>query len=329
MRHSLIKKSGQDKGGGKGPFGSMTYSNVQLLTFLTLNVRGFRSAHKRKKVLLWALNRNVDVILLQETHLTQELEYITNSHWKLYEINYSHGRSNAKGVLIGLSKKLDISDISATSDEQGRMIMVLCTLQGVGLDILNVYAPNDVKTQKSFYKKVSEFLDQNHNKERVLCVGGDFNITMSLGDRKQRVKGRNAIAEAIFEIATKHNMVDVWHQLHPKRRQYTWSRNKGKIGSRLDYWWVQNRLLQKTKTCKIVEALQTDHRAVIWQIKAPLEIRKGPGIWKFNDRILNNDDFCNQIKKIAVECENSPEISAITKWIAFKNQVAQHSKGTF
>ena len=125
------------------------------------------------------------------------------------------------------------------------------------------------------------------------------------------------MAEAVYEIANRYNLVDLWRVLHPKGRQYTWSREKHTVASRLDYWWVSNRMLQKTINCKIAEAIQTDHRALIWQIKAPLEVIKGPGIWKLNDSFLNEQAFCNQVQAVIEVCENRPVNNAIDNWVRF------------
>ena len=40
---------------------------------------------------------------------------------------------------------------------------------------------------------------------------------MGPGDRKQRIKGRGAVAESIFEIANRYNLVDMWRHLHQKK----------------------------------------------------------------------------------------------------------------
>ena len=71
-----------------------------------------------------------------------------------------------------------------------------------------------------------------------------------------------------------------------------------------------------------MEAIQTDHRAVIWKVQAPLEVIKGPGVWKFNDKFLNEDEFCQQVIEIIRECEDSPAPDAIKNWINFKVKIA-------
>ena len=256
----------------------------------------------------WALNNKADIILLQETHLTIECGQL-----KMFEINYSHGLSNSRGVLIGLSKKLEFSNIVVEKDNEVRLLMLKFKLQNSGFEIINIYAPNDLTEQRRFYRQLENFIEEHHEENNILCMGGDFNITLSQGDRKQKIKNRYAITEAMFEIATKYNMVDVWRQLHPKRRQYSWSRKNYTIASRLDYWWVQNRLLQKTINCNIIEAIYTDHRAVIWQLQSPVQVNKGPGIWKLNDLFLKEDTFCKKVDYIINKYETDPALDAVKK----------------
>ena len=41
---------------------------------LSLNVRGIRSPEKRKALLIWLQKQNVDIIFLQDTYSTKEVE---------------------------------------------------------------------------------------------------------------------------------------------------------------------------------------------------------------------------------------------------------------
>ena len=41
---------------------------------LSLNVRGIRSMEKRKALLIWLQKQNADVIFLQETYSSKEIE---------------------------------------------------------------------------------------------------------------------------------------------------------------------------------------------------------------------------------------------------------------
>ena len=299
---------------------------TRTLTILTLNVRGMRSALKRKKLMIWAVKQRADILLFQETYLDNRLEYVVNSQFKMYEVNYSHGERKARGVCTAISKRLPISEIESKHDQKGRMLWVNVKIEDVKLQIVNVYAPNDLKTQKKFFKKLQVEIAQNKVLEGVLCVGGDFNISLSRADRLTMISRRFSVIDEVYSLASRHELVDLWRYCHPNKKQYTWSREKMKIASRLDYWLVPSRLLNKIKKCSIVEAVQTDHKAVVWQVESPLWQVKGPGIWRFNDSFLNEEEFNLQAEVIIKKSYKQSSGNAIREWLALKTQIAQYAR---
>ena len=46
---------------------------VDCLHFVSLNTQGLREKHKRWRLQQWTLNQNIYVLLLQETHFTDDL----------------------------------------------------------------------------------------------------------------------------------------------------------------------------------------------------------------------------------------------------------------
>lgn len=61
---------------------------------LSLNVRGIRSFEKRKALFQWLKKENADIIFLQETYSTPEVEQIWKSQWR-GEMFFGHGTTNS------------------------------------------------------------------------------------------------------------------------------------------------------------------------------------------------------------------------------------------
>lgn len=74
----------------------MVGSNYNLVS---LNVRGLNNVNKRKAVFRWLQKSKYDVILLQETHTTLDVESVWRSDWK-GPVFFSHGTSNSRGCAI-------------------------------------------------------------------------------------------------------------------------------------------------------------------------------------------------------------------------------------
>ena len=237
------------------------------------------------------------------------------------------GSSNSRGVLIGISKKLSINNVKVNQGENGRLLWMSVDIQGETLELVNIYAPNDSSDQKTFYQELGKTLLQITEHQSMVIWGGDFNVTLSSADRKQKIVGRVNIADTIYDIAKKLNMVDIWRYLHPKDRQYTWSRKNETIASRLDYIFVTNRLISRVLKIDIKVAIQTDHKAVICKLEPPLTQIKGPGVWKFNDTFLNEQDFCVIVYKIVdVHIKNELGKDGIKNWLSFKTQIADAAR---
>ena len=86
---------------------------------LSLNVRGIRNYDKRKAIFLWISKQNADVIFLQETYSTTEVEL----QWK-GEIFFAHGSEHSKGVMILTKEGLDIKISDSQLDPEGRFIFL-------------------------------------------------------------------------------------------------------------------------------------------------------------------------------------------------------------
>ena len=50
-------------------------------SFLSLNVRGLNDNKKRRKIFSWCKKQNTDIVFLQETYSTAEVENIWTNEW--------------------------------------------------------------------------------------------------------------------------------------------------------------------------------------------------------------------------------------------------------
>ena len=73
---------------------------------LSLNVCGIRTFEKWKAVFSWLVNSDADIIFLQETYSTGNIENIWRKQWK-GEMFFLHGSNNSSGVLVLIKDNLD------------------------------------------------------------------------------------------------------------------------------------------------------------------------------------------------------------------------------
>ena len=142
------------------------------LKLISLNIRGLNDDTKRNKVFCWLRQCDADVILLQETHCGSEKDlWRWNRQWGGTSY-WSTTSSQSKGVaiLFKQGKQYDITEYEV--DLNGRMMYVDIAHDEQYLRLINVYAPNNAKDRKVFFKALTaKYIDQ----EKDMVIGGDFN----------------------------------------------------------------------------------------------------------------------------------------------------------
>ena len=145
---------------------------------MSLNVRGIRSTTKSKALFTWLDERKYDIIFLQETYSTLDVENIWKMQWQ-GKLQFAHGSNHSCGVMILVRSDLDFGIKSVNFDGEGRSIIMEADVQGSLFLFVNICAPNKVQDQCQFFdnylnKKIEDIVV---NKEHRIILGGDFNVT--------------------------------------------------------------------------------------------------------------------------------------------------------
>ena len=125
---------------------------------LSLNARGIRSPEKRQALLIWLQKQKMDIIFLQETYSTKEVENNWKRQWK-GPMFFAHGSNHSCGVLVLVRDCLEFEIKSITTDNNGRYILLNAKVQGSDYILGNVYAPNKIKEQCNFFVELQQKLD--------------------------------------------------------------------------------------------------------------------------------------------------------------------------
>ena len=102
------------------------------------------------------MSKEGEIVCLQETHSTPEDE----KQWKEEcegEVFFSHGASNARGVMIYFAKNIEVELIKSTIDNEGRYIVLDCKIQGTRFLLYSIYAPNNKEEHKQFLTTIKRF----------------------------------------------------------------------------------------------------------------------------------------------------------------------------
>ena len=94
-----------------------------------------------------------------------------------------------------------------------------------------------------------------------------------------------------------YTLIDVWRKLHPNLREFTWFNADKSIGSRLDKFLISKDLFRSCFHSNITPCPLSDHDFVSFVFDVPEGIKHGPGVWKLNNSLLDDDKFCTLIRK--------------------------------
>ena len=155
----------------------------------------------------------------------------------------------------------------------------------------------DDNAQIIFFKQLRSLLEQFPSDN--IIVGGDFNCPLSKTDKEggRDVSSRRNVAREIEQLMFNFDLDDVWRTLHPEEKQYTWRTSDLKIKCRLDYWLIARQLSPKSpvRKCEIKHAAHCDHSLVMLEMQINVKYPRGPGFWKFNSSLLEDDEYTEKL----------------------------------
>ena len=90
--------------------------------------------------------------------------------------------------------------------------------------------------------------------------------------------------------------MDTFRKTCPKRRLYTFSQSGGNAKSRIDRIYVSSSMIGKAQKVIFENRQESDHKLV--RVKIAKDIDIGSGTWIFNNTLLGNEVYTNEIRKI-------------------------------
>lgn len=186
-------------------------------------MRGLRDFKKRKSLVNWLAKQKADIIFLQETYSTPEIENDWKYQWK-GDIFFAHGTNKSKGTLILIKNDLDFEAKNVKTDKNGRFVLIKAVIQNSPFILVNVYAPNDTKEQINFFSEINYILeDLEFDPDSNIVIGGDFNVTFDTD--LDCSGGKPVLKESVKklkEIEANFDLIDIWRIRNPEVKRFTW-----------------------------------------------------------------------------------------------------------
>ena len=150
----------------------------------------------------------------------------------------------------------------------------------------------------------------------VVC--GNFNTVFDrsldrLGSDTADISRESSVALShLFEFCC---CVDIWRYLHPSSSYFTWTSSDGTLASRIDfvdcpYVWVSS-----VSSCDVIPCPFLDHCAVLFCVSVPDVVPPGPGLWKVNTSILEDEGYVSAVSNFWSSWHNMKGLyPSLAKW---------------
>ncbi|KAL9966672.1 hypothetical protein ACROYT_G024784 [Oculina patagonica] len=263
---------------------------------LSLNARGIRDNFKRKSIFTWAKQHNADIVFLQETYSTPEIENEWKFQWQ-GKMMFAHGTNHGRGVLILFNSELHFEIKGEHIDTEGRYIVVEATIQDSPFLLVNLYAPTKSREQCKSFDDVKSVLDElDVDPDCQIIIGGDFNthLNPTLDNLGGRIETKPSVRK-IEELMTAYDLIDIWRIHHPDKKNFTWTQKRPFIRRRLDYWLISRATQDDVSKTEIIPAIKSDHSAVTLLLNSLDKQPHGPSYWRFNSSLLEDSSYVERI----------------------------------
>ena len=195
------------------------------------------------------------------------------------------------GVAILFSSGLQDNLSVWKKDTEGRVLSVLLNFDSQSINLVNLYAPTVPADRRVFYQSVHLYFFPHSS----FIVGGDFNCYDGSSDK---FGGTVSISSDLSDLKWSFLLRDAWRALHPRTRQFTWFNSDSSVASRLDTFLVARSLLPSVKSCVISPCVFSDHEFVFIDLVLDVSSKYGPGVWKLNNSLLEDESYCEKIRSL-------------------------------
>ncbi|CAM2109326.1 unnamed protein product [Caretta caretta] len=247
-------------------------------------------ALRRSQVLSYLREGRYSVVFLQETHTDPAAE----DRWRLEwgdGVYFSHFATWQAGVATLFSPNLRPEVLGVNEAVPGHVLHLRVRMEGLMVNLVNIYAPQMSSRRPQFYQQVSDFLGTLDSHES-LVLGGDFNTTLEERDRSG-AEPSLAAANILQGIVDHHSLVDVWRDHHPDDTStFTFVRVEAHRShhSRLDRIYLSRFHLSQAHSSAVRPAPFSDHHLATVTVSLRAE-RPGPAYWHFNNSLLEDESF--------------------------------------
>lgn len=213
-----------------------------------------------------------------------------------YNIYFASYTTNSRGVAILVNNNVEYKLLNIFKDAGGNYVFIHVSMFEKEFLIGSVYGPND--DNPDFYENLEAVILQSNQFDNII-LGGDWNLVMDFDlDCFNYVRRNNPEAsKQLVELSNNLNLLDIFREMYPEVRRYTWRRANPIQQSRLDYFLISDLLSPSVSKVDISPGYRTDHSLVIITLEFEKD-EKRINFWKFNTSLLKDSSYLTEINTL-------------------------------
>ena len=164
----------------------------------------------------------------------------------------------------------------------------------------------------------------NPDPPTILC--GDFNTVFDRGLDRSGSDVNDSSREStpsLIRLFDACMAVDIWRVLNPSSRSFSWLRPNGAAASRIDLVGLPVSWVPFAGSCDLLPCPFSDHCAVSLSVAVPQVLTRGPGVWKLNVSVLEEDDYVSLISSFwaSWRVKKSDFVTVMDWWEVAKSKI--------
>lgn len=263
-------------------------------------------------------NGNFAIAAFIETHhknatdLPVEFKEYEKTHHLIHSPtkNETHG-----GVLAFISKNYDI--ITQNEIIPGRLLNIKFSDKSTGKvhNLSIFYGPQWKNMKKDEIIKLIDSFDNIHDISDNNIILGDFNFVENDTDKGKNMDNRDKLIQPIWENFKSGNAIaDPFRMQFPKRKLYSFVAPAGK--SRGDRIYISEDNVSTISNIKYINTpFKSAHKIMTFNINGERAI--GPGYWKMNSSIMDDNIYKAEIEDVYNGITNLQLSDPTKKWHLF------------
>jgi exonuclease III len=270
------------------------------LRVASINISGIRSIERRRLLLQFCLEGNLDLVALQE--VTFHECSVLGGHYNVL----SNVGPRRRGTAVLIRKGIHFS--RELLDPDGRLISI-----DVGsFTFINIYAPSGLIAREErniFLRQTIPAYAVSTNLPLLLV--GDFNCVNEALDRSTpnpRPSPSRITNLALREMISGLELVDIWKKLKPGEPGHTFHHSNGSC--RIDRVFSSRNNSEHVRNIQLKPLSISDHLSLECTIlhsgTIPRSRFKNKNLWKLNTAVLSEDEFKIRITSFIESSLNHP-----------------------